>query len=95
MRSPTSSEDSRLVRIVNVVPCAQTRLPGPRGHRYAFSSSSERRKRRAFRQACSEGHRASSEARGDVCSLSWSGGRFDVRARRHYTAVRGVVYTIG
>ena len=27
MRSPTSSEDSRLVRIV--VPCAQTRLPGP------------------------------------------------------------------
>ena len=27
MRSATSSEDSRLVRIV--VPCAQTRLPGP------------------------------------------------------------------
>ena len=79
MRSPTSLEDSRLVRIV--VPCAQTRLPGPRarGHRDAFSSSSERRKRRAFRQACSAGHRASSEARGDVCSLSWSGGRFDVR----------------
>ena len=79
MRSPTSSEDSRLVRIV--VPCAQARLPRPRGHRDAFSSSpSERRKRRAFRQACSAGHRASSEARGDVCSLSWSGGRFDVRA---------------
>ena len=78
MRSPTSSEDARLVRIV--VPCAQTRLPGPRGHRDAFSSSSERRKRRAFRQACSAGHRASSEARGDVWSLSWSGGRFDVRA---------------
>ena len=78
MRSPTSSEDSRLVRIV--VPCAQTRLPRPRGHRDAFSSLSERRKRRAFRQACSAGHRASSEARGDVCSLSWSGGRFDVRA---------------
>ena len=41
MRSPTtcstSSEDSRLVRIV--VPCAQTRLPGPRGHRDAFSSA--------------------------------------------------------
>ena len=36
MRSPTSSEGSRLVRIV--VPCAQTRLPGPRGHRDAFSS---------------------------------------------------------
>ena len=31
MRSPTSSEDSQLVGIV--VPCAQTRLPGPRGHR--------------------------------------------------------------
>ena len=31
MRSPTSSEDSRLVGIV--VPCAQTRLPEPRGHR--------------------------------------------------------------
>ena len=76
MHSPTSSEDSRLVRIV--VPCAQTGLPRPRGHSYrdAFSSSSERRKRRAFRQACSAGHRASSEARGDVCSLSWSGGRF-------------------
>ena len=80
MRSPTSSEDSRLVRVV--VPCAQMRLPRPRGHRYAFSSSSERRKRRAFRQACSAGlgHRASSETRGDVCSLSWSGGRFDVQA---------------
>ena len=77
MRSPTSSEDSQLVRII--VPCAQTRLPGPRGHRDAFLSSSKRRKRR-IRQACSAGHRASSEARGDVCSLSWSGGRFDVRA---------------
>ena len=42
MHSPTSLEDSRLIRIV--VPCAQTRLPGPRGHRDAFSSSSERRK---------------------------------------------------
>ena len=80
MRSPTSSEDSRLVRIV--VPCAQTRLPRPRAHRDAFSSSTrdERRKRCGFRQACSAGHRASSEARGDVYSLSWSGGRFDVRA---------------
>ena len=78
MHSPTSLEDSRLVRIV--VPCAQTRLPGPRGHRDAFSSSSERCKHHAFRQACSAGHRASSEARGDICSLSWSGGRFDVRA---------------
>ena len=76
MQSPTSSKDSRLIKIV--VSCAQTRLPGPRGHRHAFSSSSERRKRRAFRQACSVDHRASSEVRGDVCSLSWSGGRFDV-----------------
>ena len=78
MCSPRSSEDSRLVRIV--VPCAQTRLPGHRGHRDAFSSSSERRKHRTFRHACSAGHQASSKARGDVCSLSWSGGRFDVRA---------------
>ena len=36
MLSPISSEDSRLVRIV--VPCAQTRLPGPRDHENAFSS---------------------------------------------------------
>ena len=78
MRSPTNSEDSLLVRIV--VPCAQTRLPGPRGHRDAFLSSSERRKHCAFRQACSAGHQTSSEARSDICSLSWSGGRFNIRA---------------
>ena len=78
MRSPTSSEDSRLIRIV--VPCAQMRLPRPRGHRDAFLSLSEWHKRHAFQQACSAGHRASSEARGDVCSLSWSDGRFNVRA---------------
>ena len=77
MRSPTNSEDSRLVRIV---PCAQMTLPKPRGHRDAFSSSSERLKHRAFRQACSAGYRALSKARGDICSLSWSGGRFDIRA---------------
>ena len=73
MRSPTSSEDSRL---------AQSELcrVHKRGCQGLVSSSSERRKRRAFPQACSAGHRASSEARGDVCSLSWSGGRFDVRA---------------
>ena len=64
--SPTSSKDSQLVRIV--VPCAQTRLPRPRGHGDAFSSLSKWRKRRTFRQACSVGHRASSEVRGDVCS---------------------------
>ena len=57
MRSPTSSEDSRLVRIV--VPCVQTRLPGPTAHKDAFSSSNERCQRRTFRQACSAGHRAS------------------------------------
>ena len=57
MHSPTSSEDSRLVRIV--VPCVQTRLPGPTAHKDAFSSSSERCQRRTFRQACSAGHRAS------------------------------------
>ena len=105
MDSPTTHD---LVRIV--VPCAQTRLPGPRGpyigHRArdAFSSSSERRKHHVFQQACSAGHWASSEARGDVRSLSWSGGRFDILTlleRRHCTvnlsscswpAVR-VVYT--
>ena len=86
MRSPTSSEDSRLVRIV--VPCVQTRLPGPTAHKDAFSSSSKRCEHRTFRQACSAGHRAS----------------FDVLTpleRRHYTmslisyswpAVRGVVF---
>ena len=78
MRSPTSSEDSQLVRIV--VPCAQTRLPVPRGHRDAFSSSSEWCEHCTFQQACSAGHQALSEARGDVCSLSWSGGRFNIRA---------------
>ena len=37
MCSPTSSKDSRLVRIV--VPCTQTRLPEPRGHRDAGIST--------------------------------------------------------
>ena len=64
MRSPTSSEDSRLVRIV--VPCAQTRLPRPRGHRDAFLSSSERRKRRVFRQEATE-PRAKREAMSALC----------------------------
>ena len=36
MCSPTSLEGSRLVRIV--VPYAQTRVPGSRGHRDAFLS---------------------------------------------------------
>ena len=50
MRSPTSSEDSRLVRIV--VPCAQTRLPRPRGHRDARASgASAARFDRPARQA--------------------------------------------
>ena len=79
MHSPTSSEDSRLVKIV--VLCAQTRLPGRGDRRDALSSSSERCKRRAFRQACSAGQQASSKVRGDVCSLSWSGGRFDIRVK--------------
>ena len=34
-------------------------------------------KRRVFREACSAGHRASSEARDKVCSSSEPGGRFD------------------
>ena len=59
MRSHTSSEDSRFV------PYAQTRLPGPRGHRDAFSSSSEWRKRRTFRQATEP--RAKREAMPALC----------------------------
>ena len=39
MHSRTSLEGSQSVRIV--VLCAQRRLPGPRDHRDAFSSSSE------------------------------------------------------
>ena len=62
MRFSTSSEDSRLVRIV--VPCAQTRV-AIETHSRANSA-----KRRAFQEACPAGHRASSEARDEVCSLS-------------------------
>ena len=78
MRSPTSSEDSRLVRIV--VPCAQTRLPRPRGHRDAFSSS-ERAAQAPRVSTGLLGRPPSLERseRRDVGSLSWSGGRFDVR----------------
>ena len=65
MRSPTSSEDSQLVRIV--VPCAQMRLPGPMDHRDAFSSSSERRKRRTFRQATKPKAKREREAMSAFC----------------------------
>ena len=37
----------------------------------------------AFRETCSAGHQTSSEARGEVCSLSQSGGRFDKRECHH------------
>ena len=80
----------RLILVRIVVLCAQTRLLGPRGHRDAFSSSSKQRKRRAFRQACLAGHWALSKVRGDICSLSWSGGRFHVRAERHLAITRWV-----
>ena len=67
MRSPTSSEESRLVGIV--VPCAQTRLPRPRGHRDAFSSSasgaSAARLDRPARQATEP--RAKREAMSALC----------------------------
>ena len=67
MRSPTSSEDSRLVRIV--VPCAQTRLPRPRGHRDAFraraSGASAARFHRPARQATEP--RAKREAMSALC----------------------------
>ena len=91
MSSPTSSEDSWF--IVRIVPCAQTRLPGPRGHRNAFSSAwarassaSAARFDRPAQQATEPGL---SKARGDVCYLSWLGGRFDVLT---WPAVRGVVF---
>ena len=88
MHSPTSSEDSLLVRIAFAVCTNEVVLSGPTAHKDAFSSSSERCERHMFRWACSAGHRAS----------------FDVLTpleRRHYTvnlisyswpAVRGVVF---
>ena len=75
MRSP---EDLRLVRIV--VPCAQTRLPGPGALEMHSRARASGASAAHSDSPCLAGHRASSEARGDVCSLSWSGGRFDVRA---------------
>ena len=69
MRSPTSSEDSRLVRIV--VPCAQTRLrlPGPRAiemhSRARASGASAARFDRPARQATEP--RAKREAMSALC----------------------------
>ena len=64
MRSPTSSEDSQLVRIV--VPCAQTRLPGPRMHsRARASGASAARFDRPARQAAEP--RAKREAMSALC----------------------------
>ena len=62
MHSATSLEGPRLVRIA--VPCAQTRVA------IEMHSRTHGTKRRAFREACSAGHRASSEARDEVCSLT-------------------------
>ena len=62
MRSSTSSEGPQLVRFA--VPCAQTRVA------IEMHSRMNGAKRHAFREACSAGHRASSEARDEVCSLS-------------------------
>ena len=62
MRSATSSEGSRLVRIA--VLCAQMRVP------IETYSPVNGAKRHAFREACLAGHRALSEVRGEVCSLS-------------------------
>ena len=64
MCSSTSSEGPRLVRIA--VPCAQTRM----AIEMHSSSRTNGAKCHAFREACSAGHRASSEARDEVCSLS-------------------------
>ena len=67
MRSPTSSEDSRLVRIV--VPCAQTRLPRPRGHRDELERAAQapRVSTGLLGRPLNLEPRASSEARDDVC----------------------------
>ena len=62
MCSATSSEGPRLVRIV--VTCAQTRVA------IKMHSRMNGVKRRAFQEACSVGHRASSEAREEVYSLT-------------------------
>ena len=58
MRSATSSDGPRLVRIT--VPCAQTRV-AIEMHPRANST-----KRRVFQEACSADHQASSEARDKV-----------------------------
>ena len=58
MRSSTNSEGPRLVRIA--VPCAQT----------TAAIEMHSRMNGAKRDACSADHRALSEARGEVCSLS-------------------------
>ena len=67
MRSPTSSEDSRLVRIV--VPCAQTRLPGlgaiEMHSRARVSGASTARFDRPARQATEP--RAKREAMSALC----------------------------
>ena len=62
MRSSTSSEGPRLVRFA--VLRAQKRLA------IEMHSQTNGTKRRTFREASSEGHRASSEARDEVYSLS-------------------------
>ena len=62
MRSATSSYGPRLVRIE--VQCAQTRVS------IEMHPQTNSVKRRVFREACSAGHRALSEVRDKVCSLS-------------------------
>ena len=73
MCSATSSEGPRLVTIA--VPCAQTSVA------IEMHSQMNSAKRCVFRAACSAGHQALSDARDEVCSLSCSGGRFDVSLR--------------
>ena len=62
MRCSTSLEGPRLVRIA--VLCAQTRVA------IEMHSRMNGAKRYAFSEASSAGHRALSEARDEVCSLS-------------------------
>ena len=93
MRSPTSSEDSRLIRIV--MPCAQTRLPGPRAiemrSRARASSASAARFDRPARQATEP--RAKREAMSAFCHGLVLNSTFE-RSLISYSwpAVRGVVF---
>ena len=91
MRPATSSQGPRLVRIA--VLCARTTV-AVETHSWTNGA-----KGRTFREICSAGHWSLIEVRDKVCSLSCSGGRFNVRAEWEcccccWPASRGVVSAI-